>query len=188
MKISDLITESQQIDELKVGDIGKGISKGVGALSKGVGAVAGGVRGAVDAAKQGFQAGRSAVAGAAKPAAEPAAQDQTAEPAADQTPPAVEPKVTAAPKVAAPAVSSNDEVEVLKKEVDSIKTVVMKDIADLKQQVASLIKPAAEPDTTPGFMKSATDKIRDRAARQTQTQSVKRTGKPVNESLQLFRK
>ena len=58
MKITDLIAE-QQIDELGVADV----AKGVGKVAKGVGSVAGGAVGAWDAAKKGFQAGRSAVAG-----------------------------------------------------------------------------------------------------------------------------
>lgn len=61
MKISDLLTESKQLDE---GPILDKISAGIGKASKAVGAVAGGVAGAVDAAKKGFAAGRSAVAGA----------------------------------------------------------------------------------------------------------------------------
>lgn len=63
MKIHDLLTESQQLDELKVGDIGKNVGK----VSRGIGAVAGGVRGAYDAAKQGFQAGRDVVSGRKPP-------------------------------------------------------------------------------------------------------------------------
>lgn len=57
MKINDLY-ETQQ-DE----GIGSALAKGVGAVSKGIGAVAGGARGAIDAAKQGYQAGRAAVSG-----------------------------------------------------------------------------------------------------------------------------
>jgi len=59
MKINDLY-ETQQ-DE----GIGSALAKGVGAVSKGIGAVAGGARGAIDAAKQGYQAGRAAVSGQA---------------------------------------------------------------------------------------------------------------------------
>lgn len=68
MRFNEFIPE-QELDE---GPIGQAVGKGVGAAAKGLGAVAGGVRGAWDAAKQGFQAGRAAVAGTA-PAQEPAA-------------------------------------------------------------------------------------------------------------------
>lgn len=59
MRVNDLFTESPQLDELSAADV----ARGVGKTARGVGAVAGGVRGAFDAAKQGFQAGRAAVAG-----------------------------------------------------------------------------------------------------------------------------
>ena len=59
MKINDLY-ETQQ-DE----GIGSALAKGVGAVSKGVASVAGGAHGAWDAAKQGYQAGRTAVSGQA---------------------------------------------------------------------------------------------------------------------------
>lgn len=70
MRFNEFIPE-QELDE---GPVGQAIGKGVGAAAKGLGAVAGGVRGAWDAAKQGFQAGRDVVAGK-KPAA-PAADDE----------------------------------------------------------------------------------------------------------------
>jgi hypothetical protein len=59
MKLSDIVTE-QQLDEL---DVAGGLAKGLGAVSRGVGAVGGAAVGAVDAAKQGFAAGRAAVGG-----------------------------------------------------------------------------------------------------------------------------
>jgi hypothetical protein len=69
MRVNDLIVESQQLDELT----GAGLAKGVNKVTTGLGAVAGGVRGAVDAAKKGFQAGRAAVAGGgAAPEEDPA--------------------------------------------------------------------------------------------------------------------
>ena len=62
MRINDILTETRS-DEGIVSDIGSGVGKAVGATARGVSAVAGGIRGAWDAAKQGFQAGRNAVAG-----------------------------------------------------------------------------------------------------------------------------
>ena len=62
MRINDILTETRS-DEGIVSDIGSGVGKAVGATARGVGAVAGGVRGAWDAAKQGFQAGRNLVGG-----------------------------------------------------------------------------------------------------------------------------
>lgn len=58
MKISDLLQESQQLDELT----GKDIGRGVGKVAQGIGAVAGGVAGIPSAVKQGFQKGKAAVA------------------------------------------------------------------------------------------------------------------------------
>lgn len=69
MRINELISEDQQIDE----GLGSMIGKGVGALAKGAGATVGGAVGAWNAAKQGYAAGKSAVAGTAPPTT-PAAQ------------------------------------------------------------------------------------------------------------------
>lgn len=63
MKINDVIVENEQIDELTAGQVGSAVGKGAGAVAKGLGAVAGGVKGAWQAAKKGFEKGRSTVAG-----------------------------------------------------------------------------------------------------------------------------
>jgi|694.fasta_scaffold46793_3 hypothetical protein len=74
MKISELLVESQQLDEGPIlNKIGSAVGKGVGAVAKGVGAVAGGVAGLGSAVKKGFQAGKATVGGAgdnADPAAD----------------------------------------------------------------------------------------------------------------------
>lgn len=75
MNINDLFESQEQLDELNLAGVGQGLARGVGAVSKGVGAVAGGVRGALDQAKAGYQAGRSAVSGQAEPQAVAPAQD-----------------------------------------------------------------------------------------------------------------
>ena len=65
MRINELITESQQLDEGPLANkIGSAVGKGVGTLAKGVGAVAGGVAGLGAAVKKGFAAGKKTVAGA----------------------------------------------------------------------------------------------------------------------------
>lgn len=63
MRIHELITENQNLDELSLGDVGKKIGGAIGGAAKAVGSVAGGAVGAWDAAKQGYYAGRSAVSG-----------------------------------------------------------------------------------------------------------------------------
>jgi hypothetical protein len=72
MKITELLVESQQLDE---GPFGQAVGKAVGGVAKGVGAVAGGIAGIPGAVKKGFQAGKAAVQG------EPAADTTQAEPA-----------------------------------------------------------------------------------------------------------
>jgi hypothetical protein len=78
MKITDLIVESEQLNELTAADVGQGVGKAAGA----VGAVAGGVKGAWQAAKKGFEKGRATVAGETPPQAQAAPATGTAAPAA----------------------------------------------------------------------------------------------------------
>jgi hypothetical protein len=59
MRINDIILESSNQEE----GIASALGTGVGALSKGIGAVAGGARGAIDKFAQGYKAGRGAVNG-----------------------------------------------------------------------------------------------------------------------------
>ena len=89
MRINDLLTENQQLDEGPLGTVGKAIGKGVGGLAKGVGAVAGGIAGIGGALKKGYQTGKATVAGQPDPNAEPEA-------------PATKPTAGAAPTQAAP--------------------------------------------------------------------------------------
>lgn len=60
MKIQELLIE-EQVDEISLNGVGKGIGKAVGAAAKGIGAVAGGAVGAWDAMKKGYQAGKATV-------------------------------------------------------------------------------------------------------------------------------
>jgi hypothetical protein len=91
MRISELLTESQKLDELswdqtkqklkRAGQVAGDVARGT---AKGVGAVAGGIAGMPSAVKQGFRAGKAAVGGA--PAGTPAAQAQQADQEPDATP------------------------------------------------------------------------------------------------------
>lgn len=63
MKINQIIVEAEQLDELGLADVGRGIGSVAGKTAQGLGAVAGGVKGAWDAAKSGYQSGKSFVGG-----------------------------------------------------------------------------------------------------------------------------
>jgi hypothetical protein len=93
MRINDLLTENQQLDEGPLGTVGKAIGKGVGGLAKGVGAVAGGIAGIGGALKKGYQSGKATVAGQPDPNAQPEA-------------PATNPVAGAAPTQAVPAAAA----------------------------------------------------------------------------------
>jgi len=78
MKISEILVESQQVDEGPLlNKIGAGIGKVAGTVAKGIGAVAGGVVGAGKALAKGYQAGKTTVGGAG--------DDIEADPATDGT-------------------------------------------------------------------------------------------------------
>ena len=83
MKITEILVESQQLDEGPLlNKIGAGIGKAAGTVAKGIGAVAGGVVGAGKALAKGYQAGKSTVGGAG----DDAETDPTADPAATTKP------------------------------------------------------------------------------------------------------
>lgn len=95
MRITELLTESQQLDEGPIlNKIGAGIGKAAGTVAKGVGAVAGGIAGLGTAAKKGFQAGKTQVAQAG---------DEPATPTLRQAPAKTAVKNPAAPAATAPA-------------------------------------------------------------------------------------
>lgn len=62
MRINELLVE-EQVDEISLAGIGRGIGKAVGGVAQGVGAVAGGIAGIPGAVKKGFQAGKAVVSG-----------------------------------------------------------------------------------------------------------------------------
>ena len=87
MKITEILIESQQLDE---GPFGTAVGKAVGGLAKGVGAVAGGVAGLGKAFGKGYQSGKATVAGDPDPNAAPAdAEEPAAKPAAGGAQPAL---------------------------------------------------------------------------------------------------
>jgi hypothetical protein len=69
MKITEILVESQQLDE---GPFGQAVGKFAGGVAKGVGAVAGGVAGLGKAFGKGYQSGKATVAGDPDPNAAPA--------------------------------------------------------------------------------------------------------------------
>ena len=106
MKITEILVESQQVDEGPLlNKIGAGIGKVAGTVAKGIGAVAGGVVGAGKAIAKGYQAGKTTVGGAGDdaetdPAADPAA---TTKPAAGGGAPARAPAAPGGAPAAAAA-------------------------------------------------------------------------------------
>lgn len=63
MRINEVITESEQLDEISAMDIARGVGKAGGKAIHAASGVAGGLAGAWDAAKSGFQSGRAFVGG-----------------------------------------------------------------------------------------------------------------------------
>jgi len=87
MKISEILVESQQVDEGPLlNKIGAGIGKVAGTVAKGIGAVAGGVVGAGKALAKGYQAGKTTVGGAGDDIEADPATDGTAGGAVTTTP------------------------------------------------------------------------------------------------------
>ena len=81
MRINELLTESQQHEQLDEGPFGTAVGKLAGGVAKGVGAVAGGVAGMGKAFKKGYQSGKATVAGDPDPNTEPEAQAAAPKPA-----------------------------------------------------------------------------------------------------------
>jgi potassium efflux system protein len=81
MRINELLVE-EQVDEISLAGIGRGIGKAVGGVAQGVGAVAGGIAGIPGAVKKGFQAGKAVVSGDDEAPAQTNAPATTSAPAA----------------------------------------------------------------------------------------------------------
>lgn len=73
MRIEELLTENQQLDEIGIGDAARKVGAGIGNVANAASSVAGGALGAWDQMKAGFQKGRGVVGGKAAPAAAQAA-------------------------------------------------------------------------------------------------------------------
>ena len=168
MKINQLFESQEQLDELNMQQVGQGLAKGAGALSKGASAVAGGVAGMWDQAKAGFQAGRGAVNGTNPPAATTApaaapaapakagaaatAPAQANTPAPDATA-ATAPNATAAP--AAPPAETPQQAQAAKVGVGQINKIIptlrTRDLTSIKKNVDTMIAkkqktPAVDPN------------------------------------------
>lgn len=198
MKISDLLHESQQINELTASDVGRGIGK----VAKGVGAVAGGIAGIPSAVKKGFQAGKQTVSGAA--------DAKTAAPAAQtQVKPAVEPEQTSAVSAASAAkepaaAPEGSDVETVKKELaaflqtykDDVAMqnknweLVMPKVTALEKQVADLTaqKSKGSDSKEPSPSQAEIDATQKRLGVGQFSDSVVRKASAVNESIQLYRR
>ena len=88
MRINELIIENQQLDELSLSGIGKGIGNAAGGVGKAIGGVAGGTVAAAQrfgqGVKQGYQDAKASVGGTTTPPA----QSGTAPTVPGTTPPA----------------------------------------------------------------------------------------------------
>jgi len=174
MKITELLEQRQQVDELNMAQVGNAIGKGATAVGKGIGATASGAvqtgKNLWQGLKQGWKAGQAAVAG------DPAAPAPTAGPAAGQgaTPapaaagaaqpsgaPAVQatPQPTqagptagqgATPAPAAAGQGGSGGGAATSSPIASLKAQIDKlDPASKKELVGLLQKPAAEPTAAP---------------------------------------
>ena len=79
-------TTEQNLDELSLGDVGRGVAKVAKGTANTLGAVGGGAVGAWDALKHGFQVGRGAVGGAGAPVNAQQAAQRSASMAAQNQP------------------------------------------------------------------------------------------------------
>jgi hypothetical protein len=91
MKITEILVESQQLDE---GPFGQAVGKFAGGVAKGVGAVAGGVAGLGKAFGKGYQSGKATVAGDPDPNAAPASGDAPEAPTKAAGGPETQPSAT----------------------------------------------------------------------------------------------
>lgn len=147
MKISDLLQESQQLDELSAADIGKGVGK----VAKGIGAVAGGIAGIPGAVKKGFQAGKQTVSGAGDTTQAPA---QTTTPA-DQTKPATQQAAQTPAQTTTPANQTNQGGQGGQTKPATQQAVQTP--AEPEEKPAAPAKPEAEPAQSGGDVTAAKD-------------------------------
>ena len=166
MRINEILTESQQLDEGPLGAIGRGIGKVVGGAAKGIGAIAGGVVGAGTALKKGYQSGKAVVGddpdpNAGKPGYTPPAEAPAPAPAGGAAPAPTDPKAApaggAAPAPAgdpaADAAAADDTARAGEKIYSQVKANIDKLDNEGKTRILDLIKKSiqstpAEPDAS----------------------------------------
>lgn len=141
MRISELIVEDQNIEEISLGGVARGIGKVAGA----VGSVPGVAVGAWQAAKQGYQKGKAAVSGTAAPTtsgASTAAAPQGTAPAS----------ATSATQQASPAATPSAAVSPTVKQINAIiPTLRTRDLQSIKKKLDAIIaqKSAGRPAAAP---------------------------------------
>lgn len=154
MKINDLFTEDQNLEE---GPIGNAVAAGVRGVSKGIGATVGGIRGAWDAAKQGYQAGRAAVSGVGQSAQTGGTQQAAQTGNTQQSEPAQTGGVQQTTQQATPAQTGNtqqDPTAQIKAEISRLDDAGKQDVMTAIQQ--SLQQSAQTSQSTQNTQTSAT--------------------------------
>jgi hypothetical protein len=146
MRLNELLTEDQDLEEGPLlNKIGAGIGKVAGGAAKAVGAVAGGIAGLGAAAKKGFQAGKTTVAGAGD---EPAADTATAA-TGTAAPAAAASTNTAAPTAATtPAASTASKPAKSNTSFGRLAQAAAGQDPDATEPAAGTTPPAAEPAAT----------------------------------------
>jgi hypothetical protein len=150
MKITDLLTEDQQLDEI---DVGKVVGKAARGLAKGAGAVAGGIAGIGKAFKSGYSAGKEFIGGTDQETDDTSSNDTDTSsasaytPSTSQTTPNV--AVSATP-VAQPAATSL--YSQVKQEIDQLDT-------KGKQAILAALQKTLPQTTTPAQQTKTQSKI-----------------------------
>jgi len=183
MRLTEILTESQELEEGPLGAIGRGLAKGIGGVAKGVGMI-GGIAGGVKKAYQKGKATSTANIAGDVPDAEPdAEQDPAVKKAYDDeyakvtAPKKAAPK-KAAPKNAAPMAAASG----YKQAQQAIATLKPSE----KQKILAMLQTSM---TAPAPVRKNPVRVTGRAAAQPamQTQSKVNSGKVVAEGFTLFR-
>lgn len=74
MRINEVLTESEQLDELDIGPLARGVGGFARGMAQGAGGALGGVVGAAQAAKQGYTSARDFVSGKSSPSSSPSSR------------------------------------------------------------------------------------------------------------------
>lgn len=150
MRISDIILESEQLDEISLAGVGQGIGKFASGVGKTVGGAIGGVKAAGTAVKRGYQQGyqgaQQSILG--KDDEADAVSAPTAKPGPAGTTGSATPQTTAQPVAAQPA-TPRVTVAQINSAIPALRT---RDLQSIKKTVdAALAKkqPAAVPPAAP---------------------------------------